>query len=82
MQFGVRGRFGDPGLVKRHGHCQVRNVHGNGAFHRVGTGDQRDGLDDRRPKAEPDQRLAGAGQPGNRRRNGRVSAGRDTKNFA
>lgn len=73
LQFGVRGRFGNQRLVQRHGDRQVRDVHGNGALRRVGTGNQRDGLDDRGPEAEPDQRLARAGQSGSRRRDGRVS---------
>lgn len=73
MQFGVRGRIGDQGLVQRHGHRQVRNVHGHGALHRVGPGNQRDGSDDRRSETEPDQRLAGTGELGSRRRHRRVS---------
>lgn len=40
----------------------------------MGAGNQRDGPDDRRPEAEPDQGLAGARQPGAGRRHGRVSA--------
>lgn len=73
MQFGVRGRFGNPWLVQRHGDRQVRNVHGHGAFHRLGAGNQRNGPDHRRPETESDQRLAGPGEPGSRRRHGRVS---------
>lgn len=73
VQFGVRGRIGNQRLVQRHGHRQVRNVHGHGALRRVGAGNQRDGPDDRRSETEPDQGLAGTGELGGRRRHRRVS---------
>jgi len=43
MQFGVRGRIGNPGIVQCYGNRQVRNVYRHGAFHRVGARNQRNG---------------------------------------
>jgi len=40
MQFGVRGRVGNPWIVQCYGNRQVRNVYRHGAFHRVGAGNQ------------------------------------------
>jgi len=73
MQFGVRGWIGNPGIVQCYGNRQVRIVHRHGTFHCVGARNKWNGLDHCRPEAEPDQRLAGAGESRSRWRHGRVS---------